>query len=427
MRTIIFSLALIVCAGFAYFYNAGSEEPTNTANDQTLWADVVANYVAIARANYTDSLETAKDMQQQVNAFLEEPSAEGLKELKSAWKHARKYYQQTEVFRFGNPEVDAWEGKVNAWPLDEGLIDYVDTKAYANGSDNPYANMNIIANPVLSLSGKKIDTQDLTAKTLETLHEIDGIESNVATGYHAVEFLLWGQDLNGHKPGAGERPYTDYSKENCTGGNCQRRGKYLTAVTALLVSDLENIVKQWAKEGPIAARFMSEPADVSVGRVITGIGSLSYGELAGERTMLGLLLGDPEEEHDCFSDNTHASHYYNVIGLSNVLNGTYDRLDGTSLKGSGLLTLVEKKSAQQAETLRVAFADTISAADDLVKLAENAQTYDVLIEPGNAKGEKAIRTLVNSLTAQTKQLELAANALGLSGVVFETSDSLEKK
>ena len=27
------------------------------------------------------------------------------------------------------------------------------------------------------------------------LHEIGGNEANVATGYHAIEFLLWGQDL----------------------------------------------------------------------------------------------------------------------------------------------------------------------------------------------------------------------------------------
>ena len=32
------------------------------------------------------------------------------------------------------------------------------------------------------------------------------VETNVATGYHAIEFLLWGQDLNGTGPGAGNRP-----------------------------------------------------------------------------------------------------------------------------------------------------------------------------------------------------------------------------
>lgn len=40
----------------------------------------------------------------------------------------------------------------------------------------------------------------------EELHMLDGVQANVATGYHAIEFLLWGQDLNGTNPGAGNRP-----------------------------------------------------------------------------------------------------------------------------------------------------------------------------------------------------------------------------
>ena len=114
---------------------------------------------------------------------------------------------QTEVYRFGNPIVDDWEGKVNAWPLDEGLIDYVDG-TYAGPTDaNQLAALNVIANPTFTLSGTEIDATEITPALLQdTLHEVDGIEANVATGYHAIQFLLWGQDLNGHSDGAGDRP-----------------------------------------------------------------------------------------------------------------------------------------------------------------------------------------------------------------------------
>ncbi len=54
---------------------------------------------------------------------------------------------------------------------------------------------------------------------------------------------------------------------------------------------------------------------------MTGLGSLSYGELAGERIKLGLMIHDPEEEHDCFSDNTHASHFFDALGIRNVYLG----------------------------------------------------------------------------------------------------------
>ena len=160
-------------------------------------------------------------------------------------------YQQTEAYRFGNPIVDEWEGKVNAWPLDEGLIDYVDA-AYGGATDeNPYAAINVIANPSFTLSGETVDASTITPDLLEnTLQEADAIEANVATGYHAIEFLLWGQDLNGTGPGAGNRPWTDFAAgESCTGGNCDRRAAYLKAATDLLISDLEWIVAQWGEGG----------------------------------------------------------------------------------------------------------------------------------------------------------------------------------
>ena len=55
---------------------------------------------------------------------------------------------------------------------------------------------------------------------------------------------------------------------------------------------------------------------------------------------LGLLLHDPEEEHDCFSDNTHNSHYYDIVGMLNVYNGRYVRIDGRQIQGPSLAALV---------------------------------------------------------------------------------------
>src|SRR5690606_39021314 len=119
----------------------------------------------------------------------------------------------------------------------------------------------------------------------------------VATGYHAIEFLLWGQDLNGTGPGAGERPATDFDVQRCSGGNCQRRIDYLKAATALLIADLEQIIAEW-KPGGAARRHVTADAAAGLAAMLTGMGSLSYGELAGERMKLGLILHDPEEEQD---------------------------------------------------------------------------------------------------------------------------------
>lgn len=180
--------------------------------------DVLNTYVSIAAANYQDSLITAQRLQAAVNTLLQAPSAENLTAARAAWLAARIPYQQTEVYRFGNPIVDDWEGKVNAWPLDEGLIDYVDASYGGASDENEFAVLNVVASPKFTLSGAEIDATDITPELLsDTLHEADGVESNVATGYHAIEFMLWGQDLNGNDHGAGNRPWTDYAMgDDCT-------------------------------------------------------------------------------------------------------------------------------------------------------------------------------------------------------------------
>ena len=281
-------------------------------------SEVLDTYADIAAAKYSDSLKTAQTLQAAVNALIADPSAEALQTARAAWLAARVPYQQTEVYRFGNPIVDEWEGKVNAWPLDEGLIDYVDASYGGPSDENEFAALNVIANPTFTLSGSEIDATAITPALLaDTLQEADGIEANVATGYHAIEFLLWGQDLNGHGTGAGNRPWTDYAVgDDCTNANCDRRGEYLVAATDLLVSDLEWMSTQWVEGGAARDALMGD-TDAGLTAILTGMGSLSYGEVAGERMRLGVMLNDPEEEHSCFADNTHNDHFYNGIGIQN--------------------------------------------------------------------------------------------------------------
>ena len=149
---------------------------------------------------------------------------------------------------------------------------------------------NVIANPKIKINGEEVDASKITPEFLaETLHEAGEVEANVATGYHAIEFLLWGQDLNGTGPGAGNRPFTDYDTANCTNGNCDRRAAYLKAASTLLVQDLEEMVAAWAPDGEATKNVLADE-NKGISIILTGMGSLSYGELAGERMKLGVLL-----------------------------------------------------------------------------------------------------------------------------------------
>ena len=385
-------------------------------------AAVLDTYADIALAGYEDSLARAIELKAAVDAFVAAPSDATLEAAKTAWRAARVPYQQTEAFRFGNPTVDEWEGKVNAWPLDEGLIDYIDGD-HGQNEENPFATANVIANPTFEVAGTTVDATEITPALIESLHEFDGIEANVASGYHAIEFLLWGQDLNGTDHGAGARPATDFDPANCTGGNCDRRADYLVAATQLLVSDLEEAVANWSADGQGRADVTADPT-LGLVMAFTGLGSLSYGEQAGERMKLGLLLHDPEEEHDCFSDNTHNSHYYDGLGIRNVYTGRYVRVDGSVVEGPSLHDLVSERDPAVGAALLGDLNSTMMALGDLRTAAEAGTSYDQLLGIG-APGGALIQNAIDHLVAQTRNIERAVELVGLDGVSVEGSDSLD--
>ncbi len=388
--------------------------------------EVLSHYAAIAHAVYEDSLTAARGLQQAVDRLIAEPTERSLSAARVAWKAARVPYQQSEVYRFGNGVVDDWEGKVNAWPLDEGLIDYVAASYDAESDENPGYRANVIASPSFTFSGRTIDARRITKRLLaETLHELGGVEANVATGYHAVEFLLWGQDLNDTGPGAGTRPASDFDPANCSWGNCDRRAAYLKAATDLLVEDLAWMAGQWAPGGSAREGLVGGNMKKGLAAIATGMGSLSYGELAGERMKLGLLLHDPEEEHDCFSDNTHYSHYYDALGIRNIYLGEYRRVDGSVLKGPSLSRLAAAASAAVDEDLRRRLDATMAAMDEIVKAAQAGEAYDQMIGAGNEAGNARVQAAIDALTAQTRGIEKVVATLRLASVEFEGSDSLD--
>lgn len=387
---------------------------------------VLKTYANIAEAGYQDSLSTARALDAAIDALIASPSNSTLLAARAAWIAARAPYQQTEVYRFGNAIVDDWEGKVNAWPLDEGLIDYVKTSSYGTESDeNKLYTVNVVANASLTVNGKKVDASRITPALLaDTLHEAEEVESNVATGYHAIEFLLWGQDLNGNGAGAGARPASDFDTRNCTGGNCDRRNAYLKAASTLLISDLQEMVASWGKTGAARKKVLENKA-AGLTAMLTGMGSLSYGELAGERIKLGLLLHDPEEEHDCFSDNTHNSHYFNQIGIRNVYTGHYRRVDGSVVSGPSLAGLVKAADPALDAELGGKLNAGVAALAAMKARAESIEAYDQMIAEGNKAGNGVVQAVVDSLVDQTKSIERAVAALKLSKIDFEGSDSLD--
>jgi putative iron-regulated protein len=408
-------VALGICLGLP---PAVADEPSTK--------DVLKTYADIAAAGYADSLATARTLQLAVNQLLANPTDQNMLAARAAWVAARIPYMQTEAYRFGNKIVDDWEGKVNSWPLDEGLIDYVSGSYGTDSPENELYAADVIANTSLTIGGKKLNTSKITKELLaDTLQEAGGVEANVATGYHAVEFLLWGQDLNGTGPGNGNRPASDYNTKKCTGGHCDRRAQYLHAATDLLVDDLAWMAAQWAPGGEARKTIEDGTPEAGLTAILTGLGSLSYGELAGERMKLGLMIHDPEEEHDCFSDNTFASHYFDALGIRNVYVGRYRRVDGSVVQGPSVSDLIKAKSPEVDNAVRAKIELTMDAMGELYRRGVMVESYDQMIGEGNEVGNATVQKVVDSLLNQTKEIERAVATLDLKSIKFEGSDSLD--
>ena len=236
--------------------------------------------------------------------------------------------------------------------------------------------------------------------------------------------MLWGQDLNGTGPGAGNRPATDFDTENCTGGNCDRRGEFLQAASELMIADLEEMVANWAAGGAAREAVTSSDEKAGIATILAGMGSLSYGELAGERMKLGLLVHDPEEEHDCFSDNTHYSHFYDAKGIQNVYLGSYTRVDGSVVAGPSLAEFIAHIDADLDKELRSKLDATMGKMQAMVDRAET-EAYDQMIGEGNKEGNAVVQASIDGLTNQTKAIPRAVAALNLKSIEFEGSDSLD--
>lgn len=410
---------------------------------------LMISYANMAHAAYKDSLDTAKALQAAVDTYVATPTQANLDAAKAAYKAARQPYSQTEIFRFDEGfvtandkrainSIDSWEGQINAWPLDEALIDYVsdDYQGEYNSQEN------IINSDSITVGSAKQDTSTITPELLAEMNEIGGSEANVTTGYHAIEFMLWGQDTNGVKEGAGNRPVTDYMTEagQCTSGDtvnedasiCERRGEFLKAATQLLVDDLTAMEAQWQPdtENTLRSDLMARKYDNGLRQIMYQMGSLALGELASERMQVAFVTGSTEDEHECFSDLTHLSYANNARGIQNVFNGSYQTVAGKTVGGYGVKDyLVDSGHVEEADKLAADFSKVEGAFNVMVekgekegiKIDQMIATVGQASQEGVSAEEQNIRrgwveAGINSLQELTAGIENAAKAVGIDNL-----------
>lgn len=443
-KTKLLTASISFAAALAFAGCAASNTDAKThSHMQMKKVDILSAYAKIANENYTDALNDAKALQTAINDFAKNPTEETLQEAKNAWLKSRESYGQTEIFRLSNGPIDAeegWvsekygalEGQLNAWPLDENMIDYT---IDANGKRT--------AGNIIDTTGefnpggedsKAVDVTTITINALTDLNE-NGGEANVSTGYHAVEFILWGQDqdysnfvkdtiTNGAKT-AGQRPLSDFTSDV----NSQRRLAYLKAASEKIVADLEVVASAWSKDGLYQAAFQGKLSgenssknlsrEEALKQVIAGMGVFIKSELANERIAVAVLTPSEEDEHSCFSDNTHRDIVTNYQGFKNILTSTYN---GKSY-GLSLLDKVSTEDKARIEKLMASIEEKIALVD---KTAKTKEHFDYQIQPDNPMA-KVIVKLKNEMRKLGDEMVTVAKANGISLSTDDVTDPEETK
>jgi len=377
---------------FAASLASCSNKKTSEQNDKTVPAEdalpnIVLNYANIVHASYSDSLELAKSMMTKIQSFLESPTEKGFEEAKESWINSRFPYLQTEVYRFyGGPidDEDGPEGLLNAWPMDEAYVDYVKES------------------PESGIINNTKDYPEITKDLLISLNEKEG-EENISCGYHAVEFLLWGQDFNADGPG--NRPFTDYT----TAANADRRKKFLMVTVDLLIENLESLVNDWAPDQKnYRASFVNSQPKDSFQKILLGMTLLSGFELAGERILVAYESKAQEDEHSCFSDTTHNDAIYDIIGIKNVWTGKYTRADGSVIDGPGVRDFGLSVDAELTEKIDTSLSSALKKSMEVPRPFDQA----ILAEEGSATS-KSIISLIEELESTADSFVVMAEKSGV--------------
>ena len=354
-----------------------SKEESNQSASSDELKQVVLNYSNIVHASYVDSMNLAKNMQEKINNFLEAPSQRGLDEAKQSWIDSRFPYLQTEVYRFyGGPidDEDGPEGLLNAWPMDESYVDYV------KGS------------PKSGIINNTEKYPEITQELLLSLNEKEG-EENISCGYHAIEFLLWGQDFNSDGPG--NRPFTDYT----TAANADRRKEFLKITVNLLIENLQSLVNDWAPDQKNYRNdFVNSQPKESFQKILMGMTLLAGFELAGERILVAYESKAQEDEHSCFSDTTHNDSIYDIIGIKNVWTGRYTRADGSIIEGPGIRNFALRIDADLTEKIDNSLKLALKTSMEIPKPFDQA----ILAEKGSDTS--------NSIMSLVEELENTADS-----------------
>lgn len=364
---------LLACALLA---GCGASDPTT---------DVVKQYTVLMRENMADVVNTLTGLQDAIYAFTDAPSADGFAACQQAWLDARPSYGEMEVARFYGGPIEEVQGRVNEWPIDEAFIDYTAVNP-TGGIINDPAHFPMLTPPILASSDEK-----------------GGIE-NLSTGYHAIEYLLWGQRPD-QTSGPGTRPYTDYV-DGGTAANQARRRTYLRSAIELLVSDLGGVQAAWDADEPnsFANQMLRKKPQDALELIVRGFSQMAISELYYERMYDPYITQNRKDEQSCFSESTQVDLASNALGVENVYLGRYG-----AVTGKGITDLVAAKNPALDAQLRATLGAIRATIDAIPPPFDHS-----VISPDGSTAHTAVQNALDQFTPLQDQMHQLADLLGVT-------------
>ncbi len=352
-------------------------QPADLAEAKRL---VVETFPQLAQANLADALTQAITLRKDLRSFASTPAVPSHLNAKLAWLNARMPFQQSTALGIAGDPTAA----LNAWPLEPAFLDYAEGK------------------PGSGIVGDPDTYPELSPEVIAALNGAGG-EGRVATGYHAIEFLLWGEDASPES--AGTRTHVDYDATLTP--HAGRRGLYLIACGDLLVRQLTRLHGDWVpgRADNARAEFAALPEAEALASILGHLAALAGDELAGQLRN-ALATESQRAEESQFSDTTHIDLLHRTAGIANLVAGAYVDIGGeVKVLGVGLAALADAISPEHGQRLRDATNAALQAA------ATVEAPFDGEIRDDNPAGRARVLALAEALTALAGEIEALADAL----------------
>jgi putative iron-regulated protein len=346
----------------------------------------IQGYAQLVADSYTAALIDGQALKTAITAFLANPNDETLTHARDAWINGRRSWEMTEAFRFYDGPIDVTDtdmgplSRIDGWPVDPSAIDYVE--------DNPTSG--IVNNMKLALTRATLLAQ--------------GQSSHMpVTGWHAIEFLLWGQEPSAlGEPG--DRSVTDYLPNQ---PNNDRRRTYLSLAADMLVDDLHYLVESWdpKSRNSYAAAFRLLNQREALGRVMNGIAQLTGQELAINRLAAALDAKDRRKLTSRFSGASYQDFVFALRGVRNVWTGDQG---GETRPGLGMLIgRIDPALAQR-------ILHALDHADESVALLSTPLERETLPAPANSPARQNAERAIAELKSFASLVRDAGTKMGVA-------------